>query len=104
MTSHPAGDGARDPAAHLGERLGSRDPEALGLAFDHFGPKVYAFLARIEPDPDALDLLVEEVFWTLWAAAGRSGGETDVERLLREAMGSCLRRRRHTAHRKEQRA
>ena len=55
---------ARDPVAHLGERLGSRDPEAPGLAFDHFAPKMYALLSRMEADPDAPGLRVEEVFWT----------------------------------------
>ena len=81
------------PDPRLVERFRNRDPEALGTLFDLFAPNIYAFLTRAAVSPFELDALVEEVIWTVWVSPDPPRDVTDLDLLLRRALGSCLRRR-----------
>jgi RNA polymerase sigma-70 factor (ECF subfamily) len=48
-----------------------RDRDAFARLFDHFAPRIHAYLLRLRLDPIAADELTQEVMSTLWQKAAQ---------------------------------
>jgi RNA polymerase sigma-70 factor (ECF subfamily) len=94
-------DGATSPTDHavlvvaVAQR---RDRDAFARLFDHYAPRVHAYLLRLRLDPIAADEITQEVMTTLWQKAAlfdpsKSSVATWLFRIARN--------RRIDAHRRE---
>ncbi len=67
---------ATDPAEHERVRdlalvAGARDREAFRRLFEHYAPRVKAYLRRLGADDEGAEDLTQEVFVTIWRRAGQ---------------------------------
>lgn len=49
---------------------GQRDAKAFAVLFDHFAPRVNAYLRRLGLEPNEAEEITKEVMFTLWHKAG----------------------------------
>ncbi len=76
-----------------------RDREAFGRLFDHYAPRVKAYLRRLGADPQQAEELTQEVMLTVWRRAAqydprRATPGTWIFRIARNRRIDALRRER----------
>jgi RNA polymerase sigma factor (sigma-70 family) len=88
----------RDDFADLVQKVaGNRDREAFGRLFDHFAPRINAYLLRLGTDNGSAEELAQEVMVTLWRKAAlfdrtKSSVATWLFRIARNRRIDVLRR------------
>lgn len=71
-SERPQADGAEnDRVRDLGLVASMRDRAAFRRLFDHFGPRVKAYLRRLGVDDETAEDLTQEVFVSIWRRAGQ---------------------------------
>ena len=78
---------------------GNRDREAFARLFDHFAPRVKAYIRRLGAEPAAAEDLVQDVMLTVWRRAGqfdpsKAGVATWVFTITRNRRIDVIRRER----------
>ncbi|MEM7461239.1 MAG: sigma-70 family RNA polymerase sigma factor [Pseudomonadota bacterium] len=53
-----------------GKIANARDTEAFGLLFDHFAPRINAYMRKLRLDTGEAEEVTQEVMFTLWHKAG----------------------------------
>ena len=78
-----------------------RDREAFADLFDHFAPRVKAYMRRLGAEPAAADDLVQDVMLTVWRRAGqfdpsKAGVATWIFTIARNRRIDIIRRERRS--------